>query len=93
MTWRRPSERHGYVRVLLATGDAYDMPPTTYEALTHAMEQGRTFFEGAALLGDPFLIRLDAVVAIGLTSVAGLVAYDAEEDDRMAHERLHGPDT
>ncbi len=90
MIWRRLSQRSGYLRVHVRHAGAFDLPATAYESLTHALDAGLPSWEGRDVYGDPVWFRCGDVVSVGLTSVESLAKYDAEEEDRIAHERIHG---
>ncbi len=98
MTYRPAREKGGFVNVW-CKGDrgAYTMARNEFDSLHEAWRlavagTGPRLYEGLDLYGDPIVLDLLEIRAIGEASPAGLAAYDTEEDERRAYHRTHGED-
>lgn len=93
MSYRPEREKRGYCRVLYANGKHQDFKRNEFEPLCAAARAGvEQWYEAEDLYGDPCLIRISEIAGVAECSPAALAAFEAEEAERVEHEKLHGRD-
>lgn len=90
MVWRRESSRAGYIRIRFRSDACLDVKLGDWQALCEAAEFGIEWVPVTDVYGELNRVRMAEVESFGACTPASLAAFDAEEDERLAHERLNG---
>jgi hypothetical protein len=93
VSYRPEREKAGFCRVTFAGDHLYFiLARNEFELTMEAIKRGDEWYEATNLFGGTKMIRLSALIHVAECTPSQIAAFDAEEQEREAHNRTHGED-
>lgn len=79
-----------HLRVLCKDSASWYLPVEAEESFKHAWMNGKSFWDGVSLWGDPVIIRLGDIVGFCHKTADGIALQEAEHEEERRRKVLTG---